>query len=392
MKMKIKSLLLVASLLCSAATFAQKAELNRGKSSYSKFNEVKQIGNPSLGMKDLEAAKASLEKASVHDKTKDLSETWTYLALVYTDYALLDSTDTSKEYQTKAVDAIAKAKAGEGSADQAENIDIANRTLAQVELTSGVKAFEKQDYATAYQAFDKGLEYLPGDTLFNYYGGLAAINAKDYKNAIEKYKALLPHSEFSTLSQVYLDLSRLSMMENDTTAAIKYAEEGAAKFPENQELVTQNIELNLQAGNEAKVISDIAAQIEKNPTDARLYYYYGIALSSTDKLNEAEEAYKKSIEADPTFANAYVNLGGMILNKGINVFKEASKLPANKQQEYNEQAKIGNAYIDEALPFLQKATEVAPELSVAWQNLRTYYQVKENAEKVAEIDEKLKTL
>ena len=391
--MKIKSLVLVASLFLSGAVFAQKGELNKGKTSYSKFNEVKQIGNAQLGVKDLAAAKESLEKASTHDKTKDLSETWTYLALVYTDYALLDSTQTSEEYKTKAVAAIEKAKAGEGSEEQAQNIDVANRTLAQVELTKGVKAFEKQDYAGAYQAFNNGLVYLPGDTLFNYYGGLAAINAKDYPNAIKKYESLLAHPEFSTLSQVYLDLSRLTMMENDTTAALKYAKEGAAKFPQNADLVTQNIELNLQMGNEAEVIADIAAQIEKNPDDARLHYYHGIALSANDgNLEAAEAAYKKAIEKDPEFATAYVNLGGLILNKGINVFKEASKLPANKQKEYNEQAKIGNAYIDEALPYLQKATEVAPELSVAWQNLKTYYQVKENAEKVAEIDEKMKNL
>src|SRR5690606_29697189 len=195
----------------------------------------------------------------------------------------------------------------------------------------------------------------PGDTIFNYYGGLAAINAKDYKNAIEKYKALLTHSEFSNLSQVYLDLSRLALMESDTTAAIKYAEEGSAKFPDNGDLATQNIELNLQAGNEEKVISSIAGQIAKNPTDARLHYYHGIALTESGKLDEGEAAYKKAIENDPEFGNAYVNLGGLILNKGINVFKEASKLPANKQKEYNEQAKIGNAYIDEALPYLQKA-------------------------------------
>jgi len=390
--MKIKSLLIIASLFCSSITFAQKGELNKGKASYSKFNEVKQVGNPALGIKDLATAKESLEKASVHDKTKDLSETWTYLALVYTDYALLDTTEASDEYKNKAIDALAKAKSGEGSEEQAQNIDVANRTLAQIELTKGVKAFEKQDYAGAYESFNRGLVYLPGDTLFNYYSGLAAINAKDYKNAIEKYNSLLSHEDFSTLSQVYLDLSRLSMMEGDTTSAIKYAGDGAVKFPDNQELVVQNIELNLQAGNEAKVVSDIANQIEKNPTDANLYYYYGIALSASDKLDEAEAAYKKAIEVDPAFANAYVNLGGMILNKGINVFREASKLPANKQQEYNEQAKIGNAYIDEALPFLQKATEISPELLVAWQNLKTYYQVKENTEKVAEIDEKMKSL
>src|SRR5690606_32781688 len=151
-----------------------------------------------------------------------------------------------------------------------------------------------------------------------------------------------------------------------------------------------NIELNLQAGNEQQVIADIAAQIEKNPADANLRYYQGIALSASDQLDEAEAAYKKAIEIDHTFANAYINLGGLMLNKGITVFREASKLPANKQAEYNEQAKIGNALIDQALPYLQKATEVSPDLAVAWQNLRTYYQVKEDSEKVAEIDEKLK--
>lgn len=390
--MKIKSLLIVASLFCSAATFAQKAELNRGKISYSKFNEVKQVGNPALGMKDLEAAKTSLEKASLHDKTKGLAETWTYLALAYVDYATLDSTGDAEAYKMKAMDAITKAKAGEGLAEQEQNLDVAIKLLAQIELNAGVKAFEKQDYEGAVAAFNKGLVYIPGDTLFNYYGGLALINAKDYKGAILKYKELLPHQDFSSIQQVYLDLSRLSMMESDTTSAIKYAEEGAVKYPDNRELVTQNIELNLQAGNEAKVISNIESQIAKNPNDVNLYYYYGIALSASNKMAEAEAAYKKAIEVDPKFANAYINLGGIILNKGINVFREASKLPATKQVEYNAQAKIGNAFIDEALPYLQKATEVAPDLAVAWQNLRTYYQVKEDDAKVKEIEEKLKSL
>lgn len=390
--MKIKSLLLTALLFCSVFAFAQKGELNRGKASYVKFNEVKQVGSAALGLKDLEAAKESLEKASEHKKTKDLSETWTYLALVYSDYVLLDSTDSADEYKQKALAAIEKAKAGEDAEEQAENIDIAVRTLAQSELTSGVKAFENQDFAGAYTAFSKGLEYLPGDTLFSYYAGLAAINAQDYPNAIEKYETLLTHDDFSTLSQVYLDLSRLYLMQNDTAAAIKYAKEGSAKFPENQELATQNIELNLQAGNEAEIIADISSQIEKDPSNPVLYYYHGIALGASGENDGAEEAYKKAIELDPKSINAYINLGGLMLNKGIEVFREASKLPASEQQKYNEQAKIGNQLVDEALPYLEKATEIDPTSAVAWQNLKTYYQLKENTEKVTEIDEKIKSL
>lgn len=390
--MKIKSLLLLAAIFYSFGAFAQNGELKKGVASYNKFNEVKQIGTPALGMKDLEAAKTSLEKASSNDKTSNLSETWTYLALVYADYALVDKTPAAAEYKQKAIDAIAKAKAAEGNAEQAQNIAAASSTLAETELAAGVTAFEAKDFAAAYQSFNKGLEYLPGDTLFSYYAGLAAINAKDYPNAIEKYKLLLGHEDFSTLPQIYLDLSRLYMISKDTVAAIKYAEEGSAKFPDNQQLATQNIEINLQAGHGEKLISSIAGQIEKNPSDARLQYYYGIALSSNKDEKAAKEAYIKAVELDPTFADAYVNLGVMLLDQGINVFREASKLPPNQQSQYNERAKEGNALIEEAYPYLEKATEVAPTHAIAWQNLKTYYQIKENAEKVAEIEAKIKEL
>jgi len=390
--MKIKSILLLAAIFCSFSAFAQPNELKKGVASYNKFNDVKQIGTPALGMKDLEAAKNSLEKASSNDKTSNLSETWTYLARVYADYALLDKTPAAAEYKQKAIAAVEKAKTTEGSAEQAENLAGAYNSLAETELTAGVTAFEAKDFPAAYQSFDKGLQYLPGDTLFSYYAGLAAINAKDYPNAIEKYKNLLEHDDFSTLDQIYLDLSRLYMISQDTISAIKYAEEGAAKFPDNQQLATQGIELNLQAGNGEKVVSNIAAQIEKNPADARLQYYYGIALASNEDTKAAKDAYLKAVELDPAFADAYVNLGVMLLDQGINVFREASKLPATQQKEYNERAKEGNELIEEAYPYLEKATEVAPKHAIAWQNLKTYYQLKENAEKVAEIDAKIKEL
>src|SRR5690606_41224027 len=90
--------------------------------SYNKFNEVKCIGSAALGLKDLEAAKTSLEKASLHDKTKDLSETWTYLALVYADFSVVDSTKT-EEYTSKAISASKNAKTLDGNETQTENLD-----------------------------------------------------------------------------------------------------------------------------------------------------------------------------------------------------------------------------------------------------------------------------
>src|SRR5699024_8859476 len=111
--MKIKSLLLALCFLTVHAAFAQKSMLNKGKASYVKFNELKSVNTPQMGEADLQTAIESLEKASEHKKTSDLSETWTFLSLSYADASLLDSTK-AEAYTQKAIAALEKAKTAEG--------------------------------------------------------------------------------------------------------------------------------------------------------------------------------------------------------------------------------------------------------------------------------------
>lgn len=389
--MKIKSLLVVLCFLTVQAAFAQKSMLNKGKASYGKFNELKSVNTPEMGANDLKVAIESLEAASENKKTSELSETWTFLALSYADASLIEP-DKAEEYTGKAIAALDKAKSTEGAEDMAENIEVAGRILAQGANDKGVKAFQAQDYETAYADFSKALEYLPGDTLLTFYAGLAAFNAQNYDNAIEKYQSLLEHDDFSSLEDIYFDLSRLYMIQGDTAKAIETADQGIGKFPESDKLKIHSIELKLQTGKEAETIADIEKQIEATPEDKSLYYYLGIAQSAAENTDAAEDAYRKAIELDPNFGEAYINLGGLMLNKGINIFREASNLPTDKQKEYTEAMKKGNAAIDAALPYLEKATETSEKSSIAWQNLRTYYQLKEDKAKIEEIDKVLESL
>lgn len=389
--MKLKSILLGTLIISSSVAFAQTSNLRKAKSAYEKFNEVKAIGSAELGASDLNAAKDALEKAIEHEKTNQLAETWTYYALINADLALMDSTEKSEAYIQTAIEAREKAVSLDTDNENEDNLNILNSILAQHELNKGVAAWDSQDFASAYTAFDKGLNYLPGDTTLLYYSGLAAVNSQNFEGALEKYIELVPIDSFSNNKQIILDVSRIYLMEGDTTNAIKYAELGATKYPDDEDLATQNIELNLMAGNEEKTINTIESQIAKDPENRNLHYYLGIAYSAMDDIEKAEASYRKAVEIDPNYLDANINLGGLILNKGIDHFNTTNNASL-AQAEY--EAEIQKAYdiFDTALPYLEKAVEVDSNSYLALTNLKKYYEIKEDEAKIAELQARIDAL
>ncbi|MFB2121611.1 tetratricopeptide repeat protein [Parapedobacter sp. 2B3] len=389
--MKVKSILLGTLVLASSAAFSQTANLRKAKASYNKFNEVKSIGNSALGITDLTTAKEALEKAIEHEKTKDLAETWTYYALVNADLGLLDSTDAAEGYIQTAGEAREKAVSLDTEKENEQNLGILNSIIAQYEMNKGVKAWDSQDFEGAYNAFDKGLTYLPNDTTLLYYSGLAAINSQDYDKALAKYVELVPIDSFSNNKQIILDVSRLYLMQGDTTNAIKYAQIGVDKYPDDGELATQNIELNLMAGNEQEIINTITAQVEKDPENENLHYYLGIAYSEMGEIEKAETAYRKALDINPDYLDANINLGGLILNKGIDHFNKTNNasLP---QAEYDVEIKKAYDIFDSALPYLEKAVELNGSSYLALTNLKKYYEIKEDKDKIAELQARIDAL
>ena len=390
--MKLKSILLGTLIMAtSSLAFSQTSNLRKGKASYDKFSEVKAIGNPSLGASDLNAAKDALAQATEHEKTSGLAETWVYYALVNADLALLDTTGGADALIEEAVAARDKAVSLDTENEFEQNLSILNSILAQNELNKGVAAWDSQDFATAYTAFDKGLNYLPGDTTLLYYSGLAAVNSQNFEGALEKYIELVPIDSFSSNKQIILDVSRIYLMQGDTTNAIKYAELGATKYPEDPDLATQNIELNLMAGNEDKIINTINDQVSRDPDNKILHYYLGIAYSALEDTEKAEAAYRKALEIDPDYLEANINVGGLILNKGIDFFNKTNNASL-QQAEYDAEIKKAYDIFDSALPFLQKAVDLDGTSFLALTNLKKYYEIKEDQPKIDELQARLDAL
>jgi len=395
--MKIQSFLLAALLLGSTCAFAQKGELNKAKDKYSSFatltgGAVENI--PDLASKELGEAKEAIDKAAAHEKTKDLPETWTYLALINAEYALINqkankTAESEASYKT-ASEAFMKAKSLNGDNADEEikgNMTRAGSLLANYDLGNGVKAFETQDFPAAYAAFNKGLTYMPGDSILTLYAGIAAQNNKQYDDAIAKFKELIPKS-----SDAYLNLSDAYLRKGDTASAIQYIDEAATKFPDSAKIINQKIVLNITTGKAEKVISDIESQMAADPKNGDLPFFLGYAYESTKQPDKALEAYKKGIEAKPEDPRNYSAAAAVILNKARDIYNQASGIPTNKEAEYK--AKLDEAYkvADTALPYLEKSTQLDPSNRPSWENMRFYYQLKGDDAKAKEITDKINSL
>ncbi len=265
-----------------------------------------------------------------------------------------------------------------------------NTEIAQQYLNDGVNYYQASKFDYAYESFSKALNYRPGDTTITYYAGLSAINAKFYKEGIQCYEALIK-TNFSANNQIYLDLSRLYTMEGDTARAIVIASEGASKFNDSN-LATQEIELSLMSGKQEEVITKISEQARKNPNNKLFPYYLGIAYSTIGESAKAEEAYMTALKIDPNFADASTNIGGIILNNGINLFNQANQLPQNQQKEYEAIVKLAEGELDRAFPYLIKSSMLDPKSIIALENLKTYYIIKRNSIKVRDISKRISNI
>lgn len=151
--------------------------------------------------------------------------------------------------------------------------------------------------------------------------------------------------------------------------ALTYIKKGREKYPDNIELIFSEANYYLLIGKsqEAKEILDVA--IEKEPDNEALYFAFGAnyeemardeLLSEEERkmaIEEAIKAYKKAIEINDEYADAYYNLGALYFNKGIRIFEEADEeLRENRDfEQYKKAEESFQEYWLKAQPHLEKA-------------------------------------
>lgn len=387
--MKIKNFVILSALIAFAGTsFAQSSNLRKAASNIQKFDELRMAGTPQLGKNYLTEAKVAIDEAAVHDRTKEQADTWMYYSLVY---GHLAAEEKSAEYAKIAEEGIAKAKELDKDNKNGDNIGVAVQLLGAYNFNAGVGQWESQNYQGAYDAFTKALQFMPGDTTLTYYSGLAAIQNKQYDKGIEKYKELIDRTDFSSHKVVVLDIPKLYLSLQDTAAALEYAEKATLAYPDDRDAVVQNIELNLIAGNNQKIVSNIEAQLAKDSQNKNLYYYLGLAESGNNNPEKALEAYKNAIAIDPNYADANLNAGVVLMNQVRELINDLNNSNATAAEQ-NARIKELKENLKPVEAYFSKVLEIEPTNHSALRGLKNYYDFSENEAKSKEIAERIENL
>lgn len=350
-------------------------------------------------MTDGKLAKAVefIEPAVLDPKTGASEKAWRYRGDIYRlivmgeDAALKtqfpDALEKSVESYLKATELDTK-----GSYKQ-ENIR-ALGALQGVSLNAGNDAFTAKEYDTAIAKYGlseriaKTFGQVDTNAVFN--SALAYEAKGDVPNAIKRYREALAIGYAKP--EIYRYIAALQRKSDDLNGAIVSIQEGRAKFPDNKDIILDEMSYLLAAERSEEAEASVALAIEKDPENAVLYSIQGSlfdkkASAATDAKDEvamnmwydkAEQAYKTSIAKDPKYFDAYFNIGVLYNNRAAFEYEKCNLIKSDT--EYMKCKKVADDIYLKAVPYFESAHALdATDVQTMQQLMKLYAKTNDQA-------------
>jgi tetratricopeptide (TPR) repeat protein len=252
--------------------------------------------------------------------------------------------------------------------------------LADLFERQAIEAFLKEDFNGSYNNFKESvaigqmpiMEGVAIDTSTIVNTGMAASRADLTDESIKYYELAL--SYHYPEPKLYGYLYHLYLAKSDTTKGVNFLTEGFDKYPDNQEIVVELINYYLLAGKGDQALEYIKIAQGKDPNNVSLIFAEATLYDKQGKLKLAIEKYLKCIEIDPTYFNAYYNLGVAYYNHAQKLYDDANNAPNN---EYKAIVEKGDNELKNAIPMMKKCYELRPEDRTSLETLKSiYYRLK----------------
>jgi len=364
-----------------------------------------------INTNDFEEAKSAIEKAeevinqkqAANEKLeeKDLRKFWRYkehifvrLAEKQTDSLLkLNYLEKSKEASYKYFE-VDKTKYYETEVKE----DMV--FLSSLYQNVGVDYFNKKDFPNAFLMFEVALginKFLGKDDFRVYHNAaFAAFYAKNYDKAISYFNVLISnnYNEQKSLLNYKKSLIRAYSDQGNKEMALKKLSEFNSGDTANVELLKEEISILLEMNKPQEALKTMDKLVNMGQKDALTYENMGKLYEQIGDKDKALSAYKEALSLDSSKADSYYGIGKIIcheyndINQEINTLikKHADeKVIAAKEKESVKKA-------DEALVYIEKALQYAPNDKDSLKLLLQIYENLDRKDKATEIKEKLSHL
>ena len=336
---------------------------------------------------ELGKAKAAIELAANHDETKNEARTWHYYGIVYYKIAAYpEFNDLDPDALEKSLNAFVKIiELDPAYANDRQNLfDIYQhiQSITSNYFNKGAVAYENGEYKEAIDcymsAYKSNLVIGQQDNeALLIAAQIALYNAKEYGMVVEICNQLLASQYESPKVYQYLAVAN-GQLGNDEDM-VKYINEGRAKFPEDENLINEQINAYLKLQREAEIVDQIEEMAAKQ-TSNPIYYFilgtiYGNSESTLYNIDSALGYYQKALELDPNHVDSYINIGSMYIDKSASLYNAANELGFDResQKKYDIMVAEAKSFDEKALPYVEKAYELVPGDDAIRQALRTLY-------------------
>jgi len=435
--MKIKQIIIASTLLVSVASFAQKDELKALKKLYAK--EVLK-GEDLVEYKNLVTKVAPL---ATEEGDKVYAEFYKSMIPILDMNALAqDVTLTPLQVQMKMAKAVTPKTISELSKGLIATLDYEKKvgkkiqtddinetitsfkpTLLNYAIFLGNEKKQKEAAEVLYAIYQ--LDKKDTDNL--YYAANYAVNGQDYENSLKYYRELKAIN-YSGEKTLFIAKNKATGIEENFTKKEErdnlvklgtHSNPREEKEPSKKAEITKNIALilvELDRKDEAKAaLADarkenpndvnlityeadiylkmndtenykrlINEALAKSPNDKVLLFNLGVTSGNSNQLEDAEKYYKRVIEIDPKYTDAYLNLSDIILKPDAKIVKDMNNLgvSAKDQKQYEVLKAERQKLFNKAMPVLEKAYELDPTNEVVKSNLKSVYSFLELNDKV----------
>jgi tetratricopeptide (TPR) repeat protein len=140
--------------------------------------------------------------------------------------------------------------------------------------------------------------------------------------------------------------------------ALEFLEKGFNQYPDNQQLIFSLINAYMASERDPKDILPLIKKAQQaEPDNPGLYTVEGQLHERTDNVETAIECFQRSIEIAPDYFYGYSALGLLYFNTGAKYTEQA--VEERNNAEYERLLKLSDEQLLKALPFLEKAFDLA---------------------------------